>query len=105
MYFAPKQTARARIVLLPDADQAPEEFALAWRFARSGCEVLVPGLIDRRDTWSGNPKYRMTNQPHREYIWRMAYPVGRHIIGYEIQKALAGVDRSEERRVGKECRL
>ncbi|MEO7653308.1 MAG: hypothetical protein ABIZ80_22855, partial [Bryobacteraceae bacterium] len=58
----------------------------------SGCEVLVPVLIDRNDTWSGNPKFRMTSQPHREYIYRMAFPVGRHIIGYEVQKALAAVD-------------
>jgi hypothetical protein len=54
--------------------------------------VLVPVLIDRQDTWSGIPGIRMTNQPHREWIWRMAYQVGRTIIGYEVQKVLAAVD-------------
>ena len=34
----------------------------------------------------------MTNQPHREWIWRQAYEIGRHIIGYEVQKVLAAVD-------------
>jgi dienelactone hydrolase len=34
----------------------------------------------------------MTPQSHREYIYRMAFPVGRHILGYEAQKALAAVD-------------
>ena len=34
----------------------------------------------------------MTNQPHREFIYRMAYEMGRHIIGYEVQKVLAAVD-------------
>ena len=34
----------------------------------------------------------MTNQPHREYIYRMAFEMGRHIIGYEVQKVLAGID-------------
>ena len=92
LYFAPKAAARARIVALPDADQAPEDFTTAWRFARAGCEVLVLSMIDRGDTWSGNLRFRMTNQPHREYLWRMAYPVGRHVTGYEIQKALAAVD-------------
>ncbi len=92
LYFAPKTAAGARIVALPDADQPPEDFALAWRLARAGCEVLVPAMIDRGDTWSGNLKFRMTNQPHREYLWRMAYPVGRQVTGYEIQKALAAVD-------------
>jgi cephalosporin-C deacetylase-like acetyl esterase len=54
-------------------------------------------LIDRKDTWSGNPKLgRMTNQPHREFIYRMANEMGRHIIGYEVQKILAAVDALKE---------
>ncbi|HWH68369.1 MAG TPA: dienelactone hydrolase family protein, partial [Candidatus Sulfotelmatobacter sp.] len=57
------------------------------------CEVLVPVLIDRQDTWSGNERInRFTNQPHREWIYRQAFELGRHIIGYEVQKALAAVD-------------
>jgi hypothetical protein len=34
----------------------------------------------------------MTNLPHREWIYRQAFEVGRHIIGYEVQKTLAAVD-------------
>ena len=34
----------------------------------------------------------MTDQPHREWIYRQAYQMGRHIIGYEVQKVLAAVD-------------
>ena len=34
----------------------------------------------------------MTNQPHREWIYRQAYHMGRHVIGYEVQKVLAAVD-------------
>jgi len=34
----------------------------------------------------------MTNQPHREWVYRMAFEVGRHIIGFEVQKILAAVD-------------
>ena len=49
-------------------------------------------MIDRKDTWSGIPGVRMTNQPHREWIYRMAFEAGRHIIGYEVQKVLAAVD-------------
>src|SRR5262249_15518540 len=61
--------------------------------AEHGCRVLVPTLIDRKDTWSGNPRLgRMTNQPHREFIYRMAYEMGRHIVGYEVQKVLAAVE-------------
>jgi dienelactone hydrolase len=48
--------------------------------------------MDRNDTWSGIPGVKMTNQTHREWIYRMAYETGRHIIGYEVQKVLAGID-------------
>ena len=34
----------------------------------------------------------MTNMPHREWLYRQAYEMGRHLIGYEIQKVLALVD-------------
>jgi dienelactone hydrolase len=69
----------------PSVQVAPE---LAERF-----RVLVPLLIDRNDTHSGNPKLgRQTNQPHREFVHRMAYEMGRTMPGYEVQKILAGVD-------------
>jgi dienelactone hydrolase len=65
----------------------------ARRLAENGCRVLIPTLIDRKDDWSGNPTLgRMTNQPHREFLYRMSYELGRHVIGYEIQKVLAAVD-------------
>jgi dienelactone hydrolase len=103
----------ARVVALPDADATPEMLAgltsgvatsaqFARRLAENGCLVLVPVLIDRGNAWSGNTFYkRETNMPHREFIYRMSYEVGRHIIGYEVQKTLAAVDwfaRSEPRR-------
>lgn len=94
----------AQIVALPDADWTPETIAgvtdelppntqFARRLAKAGCRVVVPLLINRDDTYSGNPTLgAMTNQPHREFIYRMAYQLGRHIIGYEVQKVLSAVD-------------
>src|ERR1041384_2122410 len=35
---------------------------------------------------------RFTNQPHREWVYRQAFELGRHIIGYEVQKILAAAD-------------
>jgi dienelactone hydrolase len=92
----------ARVVALPDADWTPEMLAglspglgaesqFARRLAESGCQVLIPTVIDRHDTWSGIPGIKMTNQPHREWIYRMAFETGRHIIGYEVQKVRAAV--------------
>ncbi|MBI4877568.1 MAG: hypothetical protein HY822_23300 [Acidobacteria bacterium] len=88
----PRGAPRCRAVALADADEQPEDSRLARLLAARGCQVLVPVLIDRQDTWSGIPGIRMTNQPHREWIWRMAYQVGRTILGYEVQKVLAAVD-------------
>jgi dienelactone hydrolase len=97
LYFAPVRKPSAAVITLPDADQLPEQFHISQTLAAAGCAVLSPVLIDRSDTWSGNPRIRMTNQPHREFIYRMAFPVGRHILGYEVQKLLAAVDWFEER--------
>ena len=94
----------ARVVALPDADWTPEMLAglapgvpaeaqFARRLAENGCLVMVPTLISRGDEWSGNEQLgKFTNLTHREYIYRMAYEIGRHIIGYEVQKVLAAVD-------------
>jgi len=96
--------ARAKVVAIPDADQTPEMLAglapgltpetqWARRLAEHGCEVIIPVLIDRQDTWSGNAKLnRFTNQPHRDWIYRQAYEMSRDIIGYEVQKVSAAVD-------------
>jgi dienelactone hydrolase len=104
LLLRPKTPPVARIIAIPDADQNPEMLAglapglpperqFARRLVENGCEVLVPVLIDRQDTWSGNERiHHLTNQPHREWIYRQAFELGRHIIGYEVQKVLAAVD-------------
>ncbi len=104
LWLQPKSPPVACVLALPDADQTPEMLAglapglkperqFARRLAENGCEVLVPNLINREDTWSGSPLLkRLTNQPHREWIYRQAFELGRHVIGYEVQKVLAAVD-------------
>ena len=106
LLLEPKQNVpiTAQIVALPDADWTPETIAgitdelpaniqFARRLAKAGCRVVVPLLINRDDTYSGNPTLgAMTNQPHREFIYRMAFELGRNIIGYEVQKVLSLVD-------------
>lgn len=104
LLLEPKEKAIANVVAIPDADWTPEmlvglakgvpeESQFARRLAENGCRVLVPTLISRDDTFSGSARAgRMTNQPHREFIYRQSYEMGRHIIGYEVQKVLAAVD-------------
>jgi dienelactone hydrolase len=102
LLLKPRSKPVASVVVVPDADQMPEAFAglsaglppenqLARRLAERGCRVLVPVFVSRESAWSGIPG-KPTNLPHREWIYRQAYEVGRHIIGYEVQKILAAVD-------------
>ena len=92
------------VVALPDADQSPEQLAglsagipvsaqFARRLAENGCRVLVPALVSREMQRRHSPGRRGgANLTHREYLYRSAFELGRHIVGYEIQKVLAGVD-------------
>jgi dienelactone hydrolase len=103
LLLEPEGPPKARIVAIPDADWSPEMLAgmtpgvepsaqFARHLAENGCQVIIPVLIDRSDRWSGIPGVGMTNQSHREWIYRMAFETGRHIIGYEVQKVLAAID-------------
>jgi len=96
--LAPGQAPMAVVVALPDADQLPElicglepvapsESRWALRLAESGCTVIVPTLISR-----AMEQRRGALLTHREFLYRAAYELGRHIVGYEAQKVLAAVD-------------
>ncbi|HWQ90535.1 MAG TPA: hypothetical protein VN673_02600, partial [Clostridia bacterium] len=110
LWLEPKTPAKARVVALPDADQTPEMLAglaegitpdqqFARRLAENGCEVLVPVLVDRRDTYfRDRPRSSQAHFSHREWIRRLASPIGRHIIGYEVQKVRAAVSYLQSRK-------
>ncbi|MFO0878163.1 MAG: hypothetical protein U0840_12505 [Gemmataceae bacterium] len=100
-------TVRAGVVAIPDADWTPEMFCglvgdlpesarFARRLAEAGCLVAIPMLLSRGDAFSGHPVVGFTNQPHREFLYRQAFEIGRHVIGYEVQKVLAAVDLIEQ---------
>ena len=116
LLLEPQGPARANVVALPDCDWTPEMLAglaagvppraqFARRLAENGCRVVIPALIDRRDTHSGYPWLVLTNQPHREFIYRAAFQVGRHIIGYEVQKILSVVDWFDSGSGGRRLRV
>ncbi|MEX2301311.1 MAG: dienelactone hydrolase family protein [Bryobacterales bacterium] len=103
LLLRPIENPKGAIIALPDADQTPEqavglasgvpaEAQFARRLAENGFEVLVPVLIDRESHWSGTEALGYTQQSHREWIYRQAYQMGRHIIGYEVEKISAAVD-------------
>jgi len=94
----------ANIIAVPDAEQSPEQISglaagvppesqYARRLAQSGCRVLVPTVINRQSNlYERHPGWRKTRLTHREFLYRSAFELGRHLIGYEVQKVLAGVD-------------
>ena len=104
LLLEPKGNPKVNVVVIPDADQPPELLVglidglpptaqIGRRLADRGARVLIPTLINRQDTYSGEARLnRWTNQTHREFVYRQAYEMGRHVIGYELQKVFAGID-------------
>ncbi len=103
LLLEPDSAPIARIVAVPDASWSsemlaglanglPPEAQFARRLAENGCQVVIPTLIDRTARWTGLEGFRRSNLPHREFLFRMSYELGRHLIGYEIQKILSVVD-------------
>jgi dienelactone hydrolase len=112
LLLEPRQAPACFAVSLADADQTPEQSAglaggldaeaqIARRLVESGCLVVSMALADRSARFSGRPDIRMTDQPHREWIYRQAFQMGRHIIGYEVQKVKAAVEWLHERAAGR----
>ncbi len=98
------------IVRIPHAGITPEQVlglaaggeaaAAGFAFPGPGCRMVLPAVVSRTKTafesafkkpGKGQLPGRMA-MTNREYVYRPAYVMGRHIIGYEIQEALALVD-------------
>ena len=99
----PKQATSAHVVVVPDAEQTPEQLLglspgldpqqqYARRLAENGFELVIPALVNRRKLDTKDAGLRRSDQTYREWIYRQAFHMGRHIIGYEMQKVLAAVD-------------
>lgn len=94
----------ADVIAMGDAEHSPEMLAgledgippesqFARILAQNGYRVMVPTLIDRDVyPYGKETKFKNTALPHREYIWRSAWTMGRHIAGYELQKIFAAAD-------------
>jgi len=100
------------VVVVPDADQTPEQVLgltegitptsrVARRLAERGFMVVIPTLVNRQPLEvaaldipeeATRRLARGPQQTHREWLHRQSYHLGRHIIGYEVQKVLAAVE-------------
>lgn len=99
LLLQPKSKPAGNIIALPDADQTPEQLAglspgvpeesqFARRLAENGFQVLIPVVISRKFLFEGESD----QCTYRERIYRQAFEMGHHIIGYEVQKVIAAVD-------------
>lgn len=112
LLLLPDGPAIADIVAIPDADQTPEqilglapgvaeESQFARKLAERGCRVIVPTLIDRKfGTYRG--KNQITN---REFLYRSAYILGKHLIGYELAKVRSAAFWLRQSRAPAEARV
>ena len=106
LLLEPKEKPKANVIVIPDADQPPEMLVglvegvppasqIGRRLADRGARVLIPTLINRQDTYSGEAgstggptRPTASSSTGKRTRW------GRHVIGYELQKVFAGIDWS-----------
>ena len=88
--LSPTDDVRADAVLIPDADQTPEQFAeeVGTKLAAGGCRVLILRTVSRERA-KRNGRAILTN---REFLHRSAFELGRTLIGYETHMVLAAVN-------------
>jgi cephalosporin-C deacetylase-like acetyl esterase len=86
------------IIHIPHAGVTPEQilqnadhlFPLAFGMDAkeiANCRIIIPATVDRNLV-----QRHQSTLSNREFIYRGAFQLGRHIIGYEVQEALALVD-------------
>ena len=108
LLVSPVEKAIASAIVIPDADQTPEqllgmtdgipdESQIARRLIANKVEVLIPTLVTRQKLETEDARLKRSDQTEREWLYRQAFHMGRHIIGYEVQKVLAAVDWLEVR--------
>lgn len=103
LFVQPESDIAALAVFVPDADQSPEQLLgltpgippsrqAARRLAENGFALVLPQTVSRTKLATDDPQLRNSDQTCREWIYRQAFHMGRHVIGYEVQTVLAAVD-------------
>ncbi|MCP5540755.1 MAG: hypothetical protein H7A53_10655 [Akkermansiaceae bacterium] len=95
------------VIVIPDAGETPEQLAglaegdpgrreFVRQLVANGFTVILPAILDREpylgETADDEARLKNAAITHREWIYRQAFQMGRHIIGYEVQKVIAAVD-------------
>jgi dienelactone hydrolase len=94
----------ARLIFIPDPAQTPEQLLGVQEgskgrdvFLKSGCQILVPALLDRGREFSRSESLgKGAAVTHREWIYRQSFILGRHPLGFEVMSVEAAVDWMKE---------
>jgi len=103
LLLQPIGSPTGRVVVVPDADVSPEQVLglapglssqrqIARRLAEAGLEVVVLQVVSREKLETDDRRLIRADYTDREWIYRQAFHMGRHVIGYEVQRVLAVVD-------------
>lgn len=95
--------AVGRVVVIPDADQCPEDLVgfghsasphvgVVRKLAEQGFDCVVPDVVSRRKLDTTDERLKKADYTNREWIYRQAFHMGRHVIGYDIERVLAAID-------------
>ena len=96
LLVVPNGEIRFSAVVVPDAGQTPERLCgldetsslVAMELAARGGVVVIPDVI-RRHREARNGRAKLTDQ---EFLYRSAFVLGRHVIGYQVQEISAAFD-------------
>ncbi|MFY8199509.1 MAG: dienelactone hydrolase family protein [Pirellula staleyi] len=116
LFVQQRVKANGMCVVIPDADQTPEQLLgladginvgkqIAMQLANQGFDLLIPTIVSRSKLATDDERLRRADITEREWIHRQAFHMGRHVIGYDIQRVLAAVDwfasrKAEQQRIG-----
>ncbi len=87
---------RFSAIIVPDAGQTPEDligfakdsFPSGAFLASQGARVLIPSVVSRtREARRGR-----ANLTDQEYIYRSAFELGRHLLGYQVHECMAAAE-------------
>lgn len=97
LYLRQSSQPRHLVIFLPEPDRLPEQCPEMFEFAAAGADVLVPALLRRSAPPPPTPGGWAKHLGEREWIRRMGFPLGRHPLGFEVQKVIAAVEWWKQR--------
>ncbi len=101
LLLEPNSSPKFFAIVIPDAGQTPEDlcgigksdrpaFHAACYLAAAGGRVVVPSVIGR--TIEARREGSGTLLTDQEFLYRSAYELGRHIVGYQLHEFRAATD-------------